>query len=113
MVDRQCAATKRDGTACHGPALGPTGFCWAHDPSVADRRREAARKGAIHGNQSRALKRKIPDLTNPSELAKFAAQVALGTLGGKITPDVSRATIYALALVRQTVETSALAERLA
>ena|SRR5919202_4880553 len=40
----KCAAVKRDGTPCTLPARPPSGFCWAHDPEHAERRKELAAK---------------------------------------------------------------------
>jgi hypothetical protein len=39
---RVCRATKRNGTPCTAPARGSNGYCWAHDPTHADKRRRAA-----------------------------------------------------------------------
>jgi hypothetical protein len=39
-----CPATRRDGQPCRGIA-NKSGFCMAHDPALADKRREAARLG--------------------------------------------------------------------
>jgi hypothetical protein len=39
-----CPATRRDGQPCRGIA-NSSGFCMAHDPTLADKRREAARLG--------------------------------------------------------------------
>ena len=37
-----CRAIKRDGGACTLPANGPDGYCWAHSPANAGKRRAAA-----------------------------------------------------------------------
>jgi hypothetical protein len=37
-----CNAMKRDGSPCTLPARGSNGFCWAHDPGNAEKRRQAA-----------------------------------------------------------------------
>jgi hypothetical protein len=40
-----CRANKRDGSPCTTPANGANGYCWAHDPANAERRRRTASRG--------------------------------------------------------------------
>ncbi len=42
---RQCSATKRDGSPCTLQAQGASGFCWAHDPANAAKRRQGQSRG--------------------------------------------------------------------
>lgn len=42
----QCSATKANGAPCTLPANGPSGFCWAHAPENAEKRRKAASRAA-------------------------------------------------------------------
>lgn len=45
-----CRATKRNGEPCKTPATGSNGYCWAHDPANAEkRRRTASRAGSSKG----------------------------------------------------------------
>jgi hypothetical protein len=44
MVGNACPVIRRDGQPCQG-APGPSGRCWAHDPGIEERRREARKKG--------------------------------------------------------------------
>ncbi len=41
-----CRATKANGEACRAPATGPDGWCWAHAPEHAEKRRRMASKAA-------------------------------------------------------------------
>ena len=49
-----CRATKRNGQPCQAHANG-SGYCWAHDPSLRERRQQARRDGgkARHGRRIR------------------------------------------------------------
>jgi len=40
-----CRANKRNGSPCTAPASGADGYCWAHDPANAERRRRIASRG--------------------------------------------------------------------
>jgi hypothetical protein len=42
----QCSATKPNGERCKRTADGPEGYCWAHDPKNAAKRRRSASKAA-------------------------------------------------------------------
>jgi hypothetical protein len=41
-----CRATKANGEPCTLPANGPSGFCWAHAPENAEKRRRVASRAA-------------------------------------------------------------------
>ena len=69
-----CRATKRNGEPCKTPATGANGYCWAHDPANADkRRRVASRAGSSRGGGE------IADLK--AQLRKLASDVLSGEVG--------------------------------
>ncbi len=41
----QCRADKANGDPCRAPATGQHGYCWAHAPENAERRRRTASRG--------------------------------------------------------------------
>ena len=41
----QCRADKANGEPCRAPATGQHGYCWAHAPENAERRRRTASRG--------------------------------------------------------------------
>lgn len=54
-----CRATRTDGRPCTVRAR-PSGFCWGHDPALAEARQQARRKGG-HGKSTAArLNRRLP-----------------------------------------------------
>lgn len=59
-----CRANKRNGSPCTAPATGSNGYCWAHDPAHAEKRRRiASRGGRGKGNGELAdLKTRLKDL---------------------------------------------------
>jgi hypothetical protein len=60
-----CRATKKDGSPCTLPSLGPGGLCWAHDPANA----EARRRGQSRGGRNKPI-RELADIKRRlSELA--------------------------------------------
>ena len=76
-----CTATKRDGSPCTLPAIGPEGLCWAHDPKNAEKRR----RGQSRGGRSKPskelinIKQRLSDLADDvlaGEIDKGVASVA-------------------------------------
>jgi hypothetical protein len=61
-----CRANKRDGSPCRAPATGSDGYCWAHDPANAEKRRRIASSGGRgRGNGELAdLKKQVKDLAS-------------------------------------------------
>jgi hypothetical protein len=59
-----CRATKANGEPCTLPANGLNGFCWAHAPENAEKRRRAASRAArSKGNKEVSiLKEEIKDV---------------------------------------------------
>lgn len=49
-ISKNCSATKPDDSKCQAPALPGSEFCFFHDPSKAEERREAQAQG---GRQNR------------------------------------------------------------
>jgi hypothetical protein len=70
-----CRATKRDGSPCTAPVTGSNGYCWAHDPANADKRRRIASRGG----SSRGSSGEIADLK--AQLRKLASDVLSGEVG--------------------------------
>ena len=65
-MEAVCRANKRNGSPCTAPATGANGYCWAHDPAHAERRRRiASRGGRGKGNGELAdLKRHLRGLAD-------------------------------------------------
>src|SRR3954470_21256442 len=69
----RCRATKANGERCRGTAMGPNGYCWAHDPENAEQRRRTASRGG-RGKPSREIR----------DLKKQLEDLAEGVLSGKV-----------------------------
>jgi hypothetical protein len=51
--EQRCTATRSDGRPCGARALPGETLCWAHSPSLADKRRAAREAGGYHSNPLR------------------------------------------------------------
>ncbi len=67
-----CQAQRRDGQACGGVA-GPSGFCFAHDPELAARRKEGNRQGGQNKDTTRRLTKLVPSSLKPVLETLFTA----------------------------------------
>jgi hypothetical protein len=65
-----CLASRRDGQPCRSPAVGASGYCFAHDPGRAPEHLEACRRGG----RARSARSKPP---SPGELAALYRQLDL------------------------------------
>ena len=61
-----CCATKRNGEPCTAPSTGSDGYCWAHDPANADKRRRMASKAGSSkgGGEIAELKKLLKELAS-------------------------------------------------
>jgi hypothetical protein len=69
----RCSVTKANGEPCKAPATGQHGYCWAHAPENAEKRRRIASKAArSKGNREVA--------TLKEEIKSVIADVRAGDL---------------------------------
>ncbi len=83
-----CSATRRDGLPCRGIAY-KGGFCMAHDPALANKRREAARLGG----KGKARIARLGKLVPPRLIAVYDhLEEALGQVHkGELSPQQATA----------------------
>jgi hypothetical protein len=55
-----CQATRRDGSPCRAPALGPSIYCFSHDPAREAQREQARRKGGHNRSGAVRLRALVP-----------------------------------------------------
>ncbi len=86
-----CRANKRDGSPCTAPATGADGYCWAHDPANAERRRRIASRGGRGrgGGELPDLKRQLKDLA--ADVLKGDVETGRGAVANQILNTVIRA----------------------
>jgi hypothetical protein len=112
MSYRTCSALRCDGQPCSAPALPSGPLCFAHEPSMTERRREARSKGAQVSNQKRALEAKQPGTGDLDALANFNGLVLRGVLSGRIRHDVGRSIFLGVSTQMKLLESSDIARRL-
>ncbi len=90
VAPAKCPGPNVDGGPCRAPAelLLPSGYCFAHDPAVADQRTAARRNG---GQTTRLKNRRGLDpedlgaLTTLEDAERWAARIALAAATGQLS----------------------------
>lgn len=92
---RFCTATTRAGRVCGNPSLkdDPGGFCWAHSPTIAARRREGQKRGGSTTSARRALLLGRLAFGDLGEIKQARQALAAAVIGGQVTPP--KATVVA------------------
>ena len=57
---QSCQGHRRDGTPCQGLALPTDGYCWAHSPALAEKRREVRQRGGANSARRARLSKLMP-----------------------------------------------------
>ena len=86
MDSARCRGTRRDGTPCQAPAhaIGPAGWCWAHDPQLAAARREARAAGGRNKSTAARVEKLVPQTLRP--VLDTLLQALPATRDGALTP---------------------------
>jgi hypothetical protein len=89
---------RADGSPCRAAAR-PSGYCWAHDPSLSARRDAARRAGGRERSRRAAVLPDAPDLAlvSVADAQVIYARTLNDVRQGKLDPRVSNAIGYLLA----------------
>ncbi len=86
---KRCMAARLNGEPCRAVAVADSGFCWAHDPALANDRAEARQRGGKNSATIARLRALVP----PRLAAIFdALEAALGEVhDGTLQPSQAHA----------------------
>ena len=104
-----CQAQRRDGQPCGGVA-GPSGYCFAHDPELAARRKEGNRQGGQNKDTTRRLTKLVPSRLKPVLETLFTALDEVHA--GDLEPRQATAMAALASAIGRLYETAQLEERL-
>ena len=98
-----CVARRADGTPCRGVPLPSGPYCWAHEPSLAEQRREIRARGGRNSATHRRLMRLAPpELRELTERLLVAAdEVHRGRLDPRRAMALAALARAAAAVVQQ------------
>ena len=105
----KCQALRADGKPCSVRALSD-GYCWAHSPSTADRRRSAYARGGRNRSTAARVTKLVPRDLRPllDELLSAVGEVH----GGSLLPARATAMASLAGAAVKIFETCELTERL-
>ena len=94
-VPRSCKATKQDGSDCQTAALPGSAFCFFHDPSRAEERRDAQALGGRQ-NRMKTLNATAADvkIENCGDVVALISETINQVRKGVIDPRVANAVGY-------------------
>lgn len=100
----RCEAKRADGQPCRAQAL-PSGYCWAHDPRLADKRARARRQGGKNSAKVVRLRGLMPGRLVPAfqALEKSLTELHDGALDPRVATAMA-AVARAMCALAQTGE---------
>jgi hypothetical protein len=104
-----CSANRKDGSPCAMQARA-SGYCFAHDPALAEKRRAAYSTGGSNKRTSRRLDKLTPASLRPVLDKLFAALDGLED--GTLEPRVGSAMASVAGVIVRVYETSEMESRL-
>jgi hypothetical protein len=113
-IKKRCGFETDAGAQCKANAQQVSGFCFFHDPAVADKRAAARRAGGL----SRTRPLQVPADVQPkqlhtaSDVARFLAETINQVRGGKLDTRLSNAIGYLSGILLSAIEKSDYERRL-
>jgi hypothetical protein len=110
---KTCRASKPDESDCQAPALPGSNFCFFHDPSSAEKRREAQAQGGRQ-NRVRTLDPAAPDVKveDCSDAIALIAATINQVRKGQIDPRVANCVGFLANILIKAVERDKLENRI-
>jgi len=112
-IPKTCCATKRDQSNCQAPASPGSEFCFFHDPSKAEERRDAQAQGGRQ-NRMKTLDATAPDVKveDCGDARALLVQIINHVLKGEIDPRVANSVGFLTNLLMKSVEQDKLETRI-
>jgi hypothetical protein len=113
-IKKTCQAVKPDGSRCKAAALPGADFCFFHDPSKADERREAQSLGGRQ-NRMKTLDATVPDVKveDCRDVVRLISETINQVRKGQIDPRVANAVGYLANVLIRAVDQAEMERRLA
>jgi hypothetical protein len=112
-INKTCSATKPDQSKCQAPALPGSEFCFFHDPSKAEKRREAQAQGGRQ-NRMKTLEDSAPDVKveDSGDAIALISDTINQVRKGKIDPRVANSVGFLANILLKAVERNKLETRI-
>jgi hypothetical protein len=112
-TSKTCSATKPDQSKCQAAAMPGSEFCYFHDPSKAEERREAQSQGGRQ-NRVRTLEETAPDIKieDSGDAIALISDTINQVRKGKIDPRVANSVGFLANILMKAVERNKLETRI-
>ena len=112
-ISKICSASKPDQSNCQAPALPGSEFCFFHDPSKAEKRREAQAQGGRQ-NRMKTLEDSAPDvkLEDCGDAIALISETINEVRKGKIDPRVANSVGFLANILIKAAERNKLETRI-
>jgi hypothetical protein len=112
-ISRICSGTKPDQSNCQAAALPGSEFCFFHDPSKTEKRREAQAHGGRQ-NRMKTLEDSAPDvkLEDSGDAIALISETINEVRKGKIDPRVANSVGFLANILIKAVEKNKLETRI-
>jgi hypothetical protein len=88
----QCIGTRKDGSPCKGTPLAGRDYCFAHDETLNERRRQGSIKGgANRSSRARARKQLADAVMTIGDLDGLLCRALVQVAAGKMEPSIGTA----------------------
>jgi hypothetical protein len=104
-IRKTCTATKQDATKCQAAAIPGSEFCFFHDPSKAEKRREAQAQGGRQ-NRMKTLEASAPDVKveDSGDAIALISETINQVRKGQIDPRVANSVGFLANILIKAVE---------
>jgi hypothetical protein len=112
-ISKTCSATKSDQSKCRAAAIPGSEFCFFHDPSKAEKRREAQSQGGRQ-NRVKTLEDSAPDVKveDSGDAIILLVQTINQVRKGQIDPRVANSVGFLANILIKAVERDKLETRI-
>lgn len=112
-INKTCRAIKSDQSKCQAPAPPGLEFCFFHDPSKADKRREAQAQGGRQ-NRMKTLEESAPDVKvkDSGDAIALISDTINQVRKGQIDPRVANSVGFLANILLKAVERDKLETRI-
>ena len=113
MVSR-CRAANAEGASCQAQPVRPSGYCYWHDPALAEERDRKRREGGSNRSNAKRARRQMPaePLSN-AELAAWLTVSFAKAMKGQMAPALLNALSNAAKVMSELTRVSEMEERMA
>ena len=112
-ISKTCSATKPDESKCNAAAIPGSEFCFFHDPSNAEKRREAQAQGGRQ-NRMKTLESTVPDVKveDCGDAIALISETINQVRKGQIDPRVANSVGFLANILIKAVEQNKLETRI-